>query len=102
MIAFGSAADIARIENIMRNGFLVSGQYARKVLAFTAPAPLTDMPEKYFASYRAGGALSAQGTKALGANIGSLAGKNERHGGQRGSSGGTAVGFREEQRLGTR
>ncbi len=73
--AFGSAADIARIEEVVRKVLLISGQYAGKDLVLTAPVPLTDKTGKYFAPYGTDGELNAWGKKALEANVGSLAGE---------------------------
>ena len=89
LTAVGSAADIARIEEVVRKVIMISGQYEGKDLVLTAPAPLTDKSGKYFAPYGADGELNAWGKKALEANVGSLAG--EKAGGMAVSAAGSVI-----------
>ncbi|MFA6289687.1 MAG: hypothetical protein WC661_20080 [Opitutaceae bacterium] len=89
LTTFGSAADVVRIEEVVRKVLLISGQYAGKDLVLTAPAPLTDKSGKYFAPYGADGELNAWGKKALEANVGSLAG--EKAGGMAVSAAGSVI-----------
>jgi len=89
LTASGAAADVARIEEVVRKVILISGQYDGKDLVLTAPTPLTDKSGKYFAPYGADGELTAWGKKALEANVGSLAG--EKAGGMAVSAAGSII-----------
>lgn len=89
LTSFGSAADVARIEEVVRKVILISGQYEGKDLALAAPSPLTDKSGKYFAPYGADGELTAWGKKALEANVGSIAG--EKAGGMAVSAAGSVI-----------